>query len=592
MLASGFTAAPVSQFLFFGVIASSILVSITDTKYLFYIQVVPHLWQYKQAWRLLIWQSCYNNSTELLFAAMSLYHLRIIERLWGPRKFASFLFSVLPPTLLLPPIVTTMLRPLTFGAVNHLPAGPTPLIFALLAQYHAAIPTVYKYRIVTSKSPSTSSSASEDHGPVLSDKFLVYLLASQLALSSFPGSAIAASVGWMVGVAWRGEWGPGAWGRWRVPGWVVGEKKANTGQGLGDSGLKISKVILGAMSYGTPEWQEWVLDEEKSLPLLEHAYKVGLNTWDTVHNLPDTIASISLLPIADLAKPCRNTASPVKKWLFCRNAISVSIPPSSPISSTMTSVLTNQGVDQSGAQPRISAMAKNDDEMVNQVGLSRKHIFDAVDASVKRLGTYIDVLQIHRLDRDTPKKEIMKALNDVVESGKVRYIGASSMAAWEFQMLQNIAETNHWHRFISMQGYHNLIYREEEREMLPFCRASGVGCIPWSPVARGVLTRPWGDRSTKREETDNFLKSLIRSKETEIDKNIVNRLEEVAKKRGVGMAQVAIAWSIKQEGVNPIVGLGSKERIDQAVEAVKFKLSDEEAKYLEEPYMPKVVQGY
>lgn len=143
-----------------------------------------------------------------------------------------------------------------------------------------------------------------------------------------------------------------------------------------------------------------------------------------------------------------------------------------------------------------------------------------------------------------------------------------------------------------MQNYHNLLYREEEREMLPYCRASGVGCIPWSPVARGVLTRPWGDRSTKREETDNFLKSLIRSKETEIDKNIVNRLEEVAKKRGVGMALVAIAWSIKQEGVNPIVGLGSRERIDQAVEAVKFKLSDEEAEYLEEPYMPKMVQGY
>lgn len=142
-----------------------------------------------------------------------------------------------------------------------------------------------------------------------------------------------------------------------------------------------------------------------------------------------------------------------------------------------------------------------------------------------------------------------------------------------------------------MQNYHNLIYREEEREMLPYCRATGVGCIPWSPVARGVLTRPWGDRSTKREETDNFLKSLIRSKETEMDKNIVNRLAEVAKKRGVAMALVAIAWSIKQ-GVNPIVGLGSKERIDQAVEAVKFKLSDEEAKYLEEPYVPKAVQGY
>ena len=143
-----------------------------------------------------------------------------------------------------------------------------------------------------------------------------------------------------------------------------------------------------------------------------------------------------------------------------------------------------------------------------------------------------------------------------------------------------------------MQNYHNLLYREEEREMLPYCRATGVGCIPWSPVARGVLTRPWGDRSTKREESDNFLKSLIRNKETEIEKNIVDRVEEVAKKRGVSMALMAIAWSIKQRGVNPIVGLGSKERIDQAVEAVKFELSDEEAKYLEEPYMPKAIQGY
>lgn len=143
-----------------------------------------------------------------------------------------------------------------------------------------------------------------------------------------------------------------------------------------------------------------------------------------------------------------------------------------------------------------------------------------------------------------------------------------------------------------MQNYHNLLYREEEREMLPYCRATGVGLIPWSPVARGVLTRPWGDRSTRREETDNFLKSLIRSRETEVDKAIVDRVEEVAKKKGVGMAQVAIAWGIKQDKVNPIVGLGSKERIDQAVEATKIKLSDEEAKYLEEPYLPKVVQGY
>lgn len=143
-----------------------------------------------------------------------------------------------------------------------------------------------------------------------------------------------------------------------------------------------------------------------------------------------------------------------------------------------------------------------------------------------------------------------------------------------------------------MQNYHNLLYREEEREMLPYCRASGVGCIPWSPIARGVLARPWGERSTVREKSDNFLKSLIRSRESEVDKAVVDRVEEVAKKRGVGMTTVATAWSLKQPGVNPIVGLSSKERIDQTVEAVHFELSDEEAKYLEEPYLPKPISGY
>ena len=148
------------------------------------------------------------------------------------------------------------------------------------------------------------------------------------------------------------------------------------------------------------------------------------------------------------------------------------------------------------------------------------------------------------------------------------------------------------HKFVSMQNYHNLLYREEEREMLPYCRASGVGCIPWSPIARGVLARPWGERSTVREKSDNFLKSLIRSRESEVDKAVVDRVEEVAKKRGVGMTTVATAWSLKQPGVNPIVGLSSKERIDQTVEAVHFELSDEEAKYLEEPYLPKPISGY
>ncbi|KAL8987110.1 MAG: hypothetical protein Q9177_003654 [Variospora cf. flavescens] len=335
---------------------------------------------------------------------------------------------------------------------------------------------------------------------------------------------------------------------------------------LGKSGLKISKVILGAMSYGSPDWQGWVLDEEASLPLLEHAYKVGLNTWDT----------------ADVYSNGRSeeiVGKALKQYNIPRSKVVI-------LSKCYF------GVKPGPEQPSVAAMSTNDGDMVNQVGLSRKHILDAVDASVARLGTYIDVLQIHRLDRGTPREEIMKALNDVVESGKVRYIGASSMAAWEFQALQNVADKHGWHKFISMQNYHNLVYREEEREMIPYCVDTGVGCIPWSPIARGVLGRPWGDRSTLRETTDNYLQNMIRARETEVDKAIVDRLEEVAKKKGVKMAQVATAWVLRQDMENPIIGLGSKERIDEAVAALQVKLTDEEAKYLEEPYMPKVVQGY
>ncbi|KAL8917125.1 MAG: hypothetical protein Q9208_008164 [Pyrenodesmia sp. 3 TL-2023] len=334
---------------------------------------------------------------------------------------------------------------------------------------------------------------------------------------------------------------------------------------LGRSGLKISKIILGAMSYGTPDWQGWVLDEETSLPLLEHAYKVGINTWDTADVYSNGVSE-------------EIVGKALKKYNIPRNKVVI-------LSKCYF------GVSSEG-QPGVAAMSTNDGGMVNQVGLSRKHIFDAVDASVKRLGTYMDVLQIHRLDRDTPREEIMKALSDVVESGKVRYIGASSMAAWEFQTLQNIADKHGWHKFISMQNYHNLIYREEEREMMPYCADTGVGCIPWSPIARGVLARPWGERSTLRESTDQYLESMIRRRETEVDKAIVDRLEEVAGKKGVKMAQVATAWVLRREMVNPIIGLGSKERIDEAVAALEVKLTDEEARYLEEPYLPKVVQGY
>ncbi|KAI9678819.1 MAG: hypothetical protein M1817_005878 [Caeruleum heppii] len=333
---------------------------------------------------------------------------------------------------------------------------------------------------------------------------------------------------------------------------------------LGNSGLKISKVVLGAMSYGSDKWAKWVLNEAESLPLLEHAYKSGINTWDTADIYSDGLSE------RVIGKALKQYAIPRERVVILSKCFG--------------------GVQDEVSEVFLGKTFVNDGEWVNRCGLSRKHIFDAVDASVERLGTYIDVLQIHRLDRETPKEEIMRALNDVVESGKVRYIGASSMAAWEFQTLQNIAEKHGWHKFISMQNFHNLLYREEEREMLPYCRATGVGCIPWSPIARGVLARPWGEQSA-RADADIFMSSMV-SREEENDKTIVTRVEEVAKKRGVGMAMVATAWCLQQQGVNPIVGLNSKKRIDQAVEAVKFKLTEEEMKYLEEKYVPRPVQGY
>ncbi|KAJ5606066.1 Aldo/keto reductase [Penicillium lagena] len=307
---------------------------------------------------------------------------------------------------------------------------------------------------------------------------------------------------------------------------------------LGNSGLKISKIILGTMSYGSSQWQDWVLDEDKALPLIEHAYKQGINTWDTAdiysHGRSEEIIGKAL-----------------KQFNIPRNRVVI-----------LTKCFF--GVDDEGNFPPISASATNDGEFVNRTGLSRKHIFDAVDASVQRLGTYIDVLQIHRLDRDTPREEIMKALNDVVESGK----------------------------FISMQNYHNLIAREEEREMIPYCLDSGVGLIPWSPMARGALARPWGERSSIREKTDGAIERLVRSRESEADKIIVSRVEEVALKKGLSMAQIAMAWSLSHRNMCPIVGLSSTARIDEAVKSVKVKLTDEEIRYLEEAYVPKTVAGW
>jgi len=332
---------------------------------------------------------------------------------------------------------------------------------------------------------------------------------------------------------------------------------------LGKSGLKISKVILGTMSYGDPKWQGWVLGEEEALPLLEHAYKAGINTWDTAD-------------VYSNGRSEETIAKALAKFNIPRQKVVL-------LSKCYFAVEDPETATNNWEEVKI-----NDGRLVNQVGLSRKHVFDAVEASVKRLGTYIDVLQIHRLDKDTPREEIMKALNDVIEKGWVRYIGASSMAAWEFQALQNVADKNGWHKFISMQNYYNLVYREEEREMLPYCRDAGVGCIPWSPIARGLLARPWRSASDSlREKADPWLALVDR--EDASNHAIVSAVEAIAKERGVAMATVATAWCLSKEGVNPIIGLNSTKRIDEIVEAMKVKLTEEEIKRLEEAYVPKAV---
>ncbi|KAL2849259.1 NADP-dependent oxidoreductase domain-containing protein [Aspergillus pseudoustus] len=332
---------------------------------------------------------------------------------------------------------------------------------------------------------------------------------------------------------------------------------------VGTSGLYASKVILGTAGYGSSKWQDWVLEEEEAVTLLEYAFSKGINTWDTA----DAYSNGRSEEIVGKA---------LKIYNIPREQVVI-----------LTKIY--YALDPINQSPIGQLMDKKQRHLVNRVGLSRKHILDAVAESVRRLGTYIDVLQIHRLDRDVDPEEIMRALNDVVNSGQVRYLGASSMAAWEFQKLQYIADKHGWHKFISMQNYYNLLYREEEREMNPLCKDLGVGVLPWSPLARGVLAHKWEDRTSKREQTDRLLKNLVRGERSNTtDEQIVNRVDEIATKRGVPMATVSLAWNLSK-GVFPITGLGSRQRIDQAVKAVSFQLTEEEIAYLEEPYQPKEV---
>jgi aryl-alcohol dehydrogenase-like predicted oxidoreductase len=322
---------------------------------------------------------------------------------------------------------------------------------------------------------------------------------------------------------------------------------------LGKSGLKVSRLCLGCMSYGVPERGQhpWTLNEEESRPFIQRALELGINFFDTANIYSDgTSEEILGRALRDLAR---------------RDEVVVA-----------TKV---HGRMRKGPNGR---------------GLSRKAIVCEIDASLRRLGTdFVDLYQVHRFDYDTPLEETLEALHDVVKVGKARYLGASSMFAWQFCKALGIAERHGWTRFVSMQNHYNLIYREEEREMMGLCAAEGIGVIPWSPLARGRLTRPWDERATSgRARSDEFGKTLYARTE-EADQAVVDRLGEVAGARGLPRAQVALAWLLHKPAItSPIIGATKPEHLEDAASALAIKLAPAEIARLEEPYVPHPVLGF
>ena len=326
---------------------------------------------------------------------------------------------------------------------------------------------------------------------------------------------------------------------------------------LGRTGLKVSRICLGCMTYGSPATGElkagrhaWSLNEEESQPFLRQALDLGINFFDTanVYSSGDSEAVVGRFLRANTRREAVVIATKVHG-------------------------------------------AMRDEP--NGRGLSRKAILHELDESLRRLDTdYVDLYQIHRWDYETPVEETLEVLHDTVRAGKVRYIGASSMYAWQFAKALYLADLHGWTRFVSMQNHYNLLYREEEREMIGLCQAEGIGVIPWSPLARGRLTRPWGSESTKRLETDLFGKGMY-AKTEEADSRVVGRLGEIAGQRGVPYAQVALAWLLSKPAVTaPIVGATKAHHLRDAVAAVEVRLSPQEIAALEEPYTPHPVLGF
>src|SRR5471030_429165 len=317
---------------------------------------------------------------------------------------------------------------------------------------------------------------------------------------------------------------------------------------LGNTGLKVSRLCLGCMTYGSSKWRPWVLDEEAALPFFKKALEVGINFFDTAD-------------VYSQGESERVTGKALKEFAKRHEVV------------IATKVNGPMGAD------------------ANNRGLSRKHIFDAIDRSLSRLGVdYVDLYQIHRFDPETPVEETLEALHDVVRAGKARYIGASSMYAWQFMKMLAVSRAHGWTPFVSMQPQYNLVYREEEREMLPLCRDQGIGVIPWSPLARGFLAggrAAPGEGNTERARSDEFAPRLYYR---EPDHAVVDAVETVAKARGVSNMQVALAWVLANPAITaPIVGTSRIGHLDDAVAALSLQLSDEEVKTLEKPYKPKPV---
>jgi 1-deoxyxylulose-5-phosphate synthase len=317
---------------------------------------------------------------------------------------------------------------------------------------------------------------------------------------------------------------------------------------LGNSGLKVSRLCLGCMSYGSSAWRPWVLEEDAARPFFRKAVEAGITFFDTADYYS--------------TGQSEEVTGRLTRELVRREDIVLA---------------TKVGLEMSPAP--------------NGTGLSRKHISEGINASLKRLGTdYVDLYQIHRLDHDTPMEEICAALDRAVSDGKVLYVGASSMAAWQFMKLLGIQEALGLARFVSMQNHYNLLYREEEREMVPLCVSEGVGLIPWSPLARGTLTRPVETQKTTRSSTDRYTPTLYGAAH---DADIIGALEKTAGQLGHSMAQTALAWLLAKPGVSaPIIGATRLHQLDEAIAACDLTLDAETIAALEAPYRPRAVAGF